>query len=467
MRLCCAAVIVALAVPARAVWGQSFAQMVVFGDSLSDTGNVSNATFGISPGSNYFNGRYSNGVLWHEVMAGSLGVSAATPSRTGGRNYAHGGVRTGSGNTSFFPFSFPNVGTQINQFLGGGTPNANQIFTVLAGGNDFLDNLSQNPSTIVTNLVNHVTALNNAGARFIVVPNLPLLGETPRYNTTASRTAYNNLTANFNAQLATALTNLDAQIPAKIYQFDLADTFGQILSNPGSFGLVNVTQRALVNGTVVPNPDDYLFYDDVHPTRVGHRLLASGAFDLVTTHAWTAGSGDWSSAANWEVAGVPSANWIAAIENRSPVALTVSLPVGSAGTAVRRVRVAGPSAGATLMLAPSVGLSASESVALNGGATLELGPASLLTTSAVAIAPAGALRGSGRVTGDVSSAGLTEARVRLGEWCAGHREPDRFRGAAVSAVVRQRGAHADAVGPRWRCQPRLPRRHCRLRRARQ
>src|SRR6478735_2958703 len=68
----------------------AYSQVVVFGDSLSDTGNVNNQTFGISPGSAYYQGRFSNGPLWVEDLATSLGVAAPTYSRGGGRDYAFG-----------------------------------------------------------------------------------------------------------------------------------------------------------------------------------------------------------------------------------------------------------------------------------------------------------------------------------------------------------------------------------------
>lgn len=397
-----AAAAVAVTCVSSPAGAQTFTQIVSFGDSLSDTGNVSNATIGIAPGGNYFQGRYSNGPLWVEALAGSLNLAAPAPSRLGGRNYAHAGTKTGSGNTTFVFFNFPNAGTQVGQYLAGNTPTSAQIFTLYAGANDFLGNLGQNPTTVVNNLVAHVTALNNSGARYIVVPNLPLLGETPRYvGNAADRAAYNTLTANYNAQLAAAMGTLDAQIPAKIYQFDVATAFNQILSNPSAYGLTNVTQPALSGGTVVPNPDQYLFYDDVHPTRVGHRLLGIAAYDLVTTHEWVGGSGIWADAANWEVPGAPAAAWIATIDNRSagPIAIDVAGP-----SQVRRARVAGSAAPATLRLASGVALGATESVAVLGGATLDLRGGAINSPS-IEVFAGGRIVGAGSISGSVANAG--------------------------------------------------------------
>jgi phospholipase/lecithinase/hemolysin len=54
-----------------------------------------------------------------------------------------------------------------------------------------------------------------------------------------------------------------------------------VRQNPGAFGFTNVTQPALVGNSVVPNPDNYLFYDDIHPTRRGHQILSDLAVQSV------------------------------------------------------------------------------------------------------------------------------------------------------------------------------------------
>ena len=45
--------------------GKPFAQIIIFGDSLSDNGNIYRLDFGFIPKSPpYFKGRFSNGEVW-------------------------------------------------------------------------------------------------------------------------------------------------------------------------------------------------------------------------------------------------------------------------------------------------------------------------------------------------------------------------------------------------------------------
>src|ERR1700680_881799 len=103
-------------------------QIVVFGDSLSDVGNVFAATG--KPPPPYYQGHYSNGPIWVERLAADLGLPAPTPSLVGGTDYAFGGAETGTG---FSPKGVPNVLTQIGAYLKAHKPASGQLFVVWAG----------------------------------------------------------------------------------------------------------------------------------------------------------------------------------------------------------------------------------------------------------------------------------------------------------------------------------------------
>ena len=67
--------IVSLLLPLKAV-AANFAELYVFGDSLSDTGNTFDFTAGnIPPTPPYFPGRFSNGLIWIDYLAEYLGLN--------------------------------------------------------------------------------------------------------------------------------------------------------------------------------------------------------------------------------------------------------------------------------------------------------------------------------------------------------------------------------------------------------
>jgi phospholipase/lecithinase/hemolysin len=301
---------------------QSFTRAINFGDSLSDVGNTNSITFGISPGSNYYNGRYSNGPVWTETLAQDLSLPATKMSRSaGGLDYATGGSRTGSGNVTPVIFiNLPNAGTQINSFLSANTPTANDLVTLWTGANDFIDGQTD-PNIPANNVKAHVQQLVNAGVKNILVINLPPLGETPRYRTTADRAPMNAKASQFNLVLSTGLDAIAAASPSvTLYRADMFGLFNQALTNPAAYGFTNVTEPALrSDNTVVSNPDDYLFYDTIHPTRVGHAFLADFVFETVTTRTWSAGSGGWSVAATWAQHRVPDSTSAVTLATNSTV----------------------------------------------------------------------------------------------------------------------------------------------------
>lgn len=258
---------------AIAVAGQPFTRLVIFGDSLSDVGNTSQATLGIQPGSAYWQGRFSNGPVWIEQLGVTLGLPVVK-SRSGGYNYAHGGAETGSG---YEYLVIPNLVTQVTQYLNARTPNSTELHVVWAGGNDYL-NGQTNHAVPVGNLEAQIVRLYNAGARRFLVPNLPLLGFVPRNVGTSNEAPMNLLSLQHNALLYQRLWTLRRTLfGIDIHMMDVGSLMETIRSNPGAYGLSNVTEPAYNGTTVVPNPAVYAFWDEIHPTTGVHGILANGA----------------------------------------------------------------------------------------------------------------------------------------------------------------------------------------------
>ena len=289
------------ALAAALVWSATaaagpFSGLVVFGDSLSDIGNVSQATpifpfVPKTPGPYYWNGRFSNGPVYAESLATGLGLPDLARSTTaGGGDFAYGGAKT-SGTS--FPTSIVvrDVDDQVGDFLAGPAADPNALFVVFAGANDLIDGQT-NMSVPVNSLATSIGRLIADGARQFLVFNLPLLGYTPRYNgNQTTRDQYNTRSQQYNTALATMLGGLHTSNPAvTVYQFDVAAMFNQALATPQAFGLTNVTNSAAPGlqpgatsyntSLIVSNPNQYMFWDDLHPTAAVHAILAQRALDL-------------------------------------------------------------------------------------------------------------------------------------------------------------------------------------------
>jgi len=251
--------------------------IVAFGDSLSDVGNTYLAA-GIPPSPPYYQGHYSNGPIWLEYLANSLGVPAPTASLAGGTDYAWGGAETGSG------LSYegtPNIGSQISTYLASNTPLSTQLITIWGGANDFLNGGVTNPAVPVANLISEITTLAAAGGKQFLVPNLPLLGDLPATNTLpqANRDALNFLTLTFDSMLYSQLNQLQGKLGITMHQVDIDSVFQNIIANPGAYGLTNVTDSAIADGNL--SGQGYLFWDTVHPTTVIQALIGATAFATV------------------------------------------------------------------------------------------------------------------------------------------------------------------------------------------
>ena len=273
---------ICLALGFAPAWSQAgFTQIVAFGDSLSDTGNVSIASGGASPPAGYYMGHYSNGPIWVEYLAGKLGVPAPTPSLAGGTDYAFGGAETGLSGLS--TLGTPNIGTQVSTFLASHTLNSSQLVTVWGGANDFLHTNVTDPSILVNNLGAEITSLASAGGKFFLVPNLPQLGDLPATSSLppATQAQLNGLTLLFNGELTNELNQLQTSLGITIYRLNVDAIVQAARSDPGAFGFTYVTQDVVDTPGLNGNAAGYLFWDNVHPTTAGHALVGNAAFAAV------------------------------------------------------------------------------------------------------------------------------------------------------------------------------------------
>src|SRR5919108_3147959 len=105
------ALVLSLLLPFGRTWAGPYTTVVMFGDSLSDNGNLLALTGGAVPASPYFAGRFSNGPVWVERLASALDVPLV--------NFAVGGALTGNGNLfeTALGTDFPGLLEEIAQFI--------------------------------------------------------------------------------------------------------------------------------------------------------------------------------------------------------------------------------------------------------------------------------------------------------------------------------------------------------------
>ncbi len=313
--------LLACGLPATPSLAASYTGLVVLGDSLSDQGNLLFATTQLAPTISptppvqpdplrYFEGRFSNGPVYTEALAKDLGVSV-TPSQLGGTNVGFGGARLdyntvekpSVGGTQVypedaFPWTLQDQITAFNDYAKAHGADPNALYVVFSGSNDVTDIATRGKprnatiANAVAGLIAAVDAFKAAGAKTVLVPDLPDIGTTPQAR--AFEIAHPGISAfatslaqQFNTELATAL---DAETGIDIIRFDTFGFLDDVINNPAKYGFTNST-AACYSGFVVPNPtatvcsnpDQYVFWDQEHPTTAFHTLLGDAMFAAVAT----------------------------------------------------------------------------------------------------------------------------------------------------------------------------------------
>ncbi len=261
-----------------------FRDLEVFGDSISDVGNL-HALMGerAVPSPPHAPGRLSNGPLWIEFLAERLGLPRPRPSLLGGRVHAHAGARSASG---FAPFSrIPNLLEQIRRHLGEGSgtlTDPDLLYVVRAGANDYRDVRwpvdEECIDRINGNLLAAVEALAAAGGRWFLVPSEIPWHRSPTLPPSCSeadRASLGALIAQQNLRLRAALAALARSRGLTVIQPDTHGLLSSILAAHERWGFREVGRPAL---PARPDGEGHLWWDDrAHLTTTVHDLIAARA----------------------------------------------------------------------------------------------------------------------------------------------------------------------------------------------
>ena len=314
-----------------------YERIYVFSDSLSDPGNVYETTKSVQSFDNifdldvpvtpseplYYEGRFSNGLVWVENLAMELdvdlipstelavifpGLNINSPfnfsfdngfdltinSDFNGRttsesvNFAFGGAQTGEEGAGEYGDLIPGIQQQVEWFIedhqeADKKADSEALYIISGGRNDYSDS-NPEPEDIVDNIGEEIESLYEIGARDFLVSNLPDIGKIPATPPELADT-FSGYTQTHNDLLEQTTEELrDSLTGANIVILDFNALYDDMLSNPSDYDLTNVTDPYLdpiaLTPTVGADVDEYLFYDTVHPTAAVHDLVSD--FTLTT-----------------------------------------------------------------------------------------------------------------------------------------------------------------------------------------
>ncbi|MCU7843939.1 MAG: SGNH/GDSL hydrolase family protein [Candidatus Thiodiazotropha sp. (ex Monitilora ramsayi)] len=291
-------------------------RVVVFGDSLSDSGNAfflggrnleppyTTLDPLLIPDAPYERGgnHFSNGLTWIEQFAEPLDLEDTVRPAFKGENtgelqmtnYAVGGARAHENGVNI------NLATQATAFFDDtdGAAPSNALYVIALGGNDVRDAvaaLAFDPTgaasgailnAALTAISDQIISLHTAGATKLMVGNAPDLSLTPAIRRLdllqpGTGIAAAILSAQFNAGLEATLSQLSAVLPGlEIARLDLFGSLHELVADPQSAGLTNVVDACVIpdqEPAACKKPKRYLFWDGIHPTKVTHGVLAEKA----------------------------------------------------------------------------------------------------------------------------------------------------------------------------------------------
>lgn len=268
-----------------------YEELIVFGDSLSDTGNL--ASVSVNFPFPFFQNRISDGPVIVDFLATELGFTADASKHSngssGGNNFAvAGGNIVGN--------DIEDLASQVSAFLerSSGKANVKALYFVMMGGNDLRDVRSETSSLLASDKINAtrdqlMTQLNrlyDAGARAFLIPNVANVGRIPETlerlsnepGIVARAQQYVNL---YNQRLSLEL-NIFANRPGvSLRLFDLFSEFERITTNAEALGFTQTEVGCFTlddfsfhsDCLLGTRFDRFVFFDNLHPTTKTNKLV--------------------------------------------------------------------------------------------------------------------------------------------------------------------------------------------------
>jgi phospholipase/lecithinase/hemolysin len=261
-----------------------FSHVYAFGDSLSDVGHDFKIAKDLAAKgqfdpnivkiaeNNNWNGRDSNGPVAVEVLTDKLKVDLT--------DYAVGGATTGYDNANGDLWNNTGLMAQIDQFeagLEGKQADPNALYFIHISANDFIKNIIIADTHDLTETVGiadqaianidiAVKHLAKLGAKRFMVANSAEIFRAPDVNSlnwTVEALAFQQ---RINSRLPDEMEKLAKQLNLNMNIFDYTALSDQMHRDIAKYNLTNVAE-------VCAYPDQYYYWDGLHPTRRVHQLI--------------------------------------------------------------------------------------------------------------------------------------------------------------------------------------------------
>ncbi|QBS09583.1 hypothetical protein E4T55_06755 [Legionella israelensis] len=245
-----------------------FDTFVVFGDSLSDNGNLYNYMWHLLPASPpYYEGHFSNGLLWIEYLYKSYFSDGHAE---GFQDYAVGGAGAILSYKENLPFTLT---VELDDYLYWNTYDRKEstLYTIWIGANNYLNgptNIEPLTDAVVDAIGGVVERIIGYGGNKFLLINLPDMGLSPQARENHMESLLTELTRAHNRKLAEKVEQLRQKYPDKIFvYFDVHHFLNYAIEHASDYGITNVTEPCYTGGYRGWLPevfgDDTLLYDDL------------------------------------------------------------------------------------------------------------------------------------------------------------------------------------------------------------
>lgn len=317
-------------------------EIVFFGDSLSDDGNLYQKLKIVPKSPPYYKGRFSNGLTWAEYV----GNHFYSKSYSNYLNYAYGGATAIMHRLRTDKFVAPmllqvELDTYFTRYPL--KDKSQSVYALWIGANDYLYETTEDLDSLTSDVVNKISesaeTLLDKGAHGVMILNLPDLSLTPYARNHQTEARLSIISGMHNTKLAAVIKKLEVKYPGRILLFDIYGIFSDLLSNTDKYNqkygtnITNTTEscwlgtvfglqdqkmlesdlkllnlddantQAVIHSPVLKqvyllgsayssgktpcgHADQYVFWDDLHPTAIVHKVLGKIIVDQLESKQW-------------------------------------------------------------------------------------------------------------------------------------------------------------------------------------